>query len=232
MDQLLVALDVDSSDRAFELTDQLRDVAGGFKIGSRLFCTEGPQLVRDLVSSGHRIFLDLKYHDIPTTVATAVRAASELGVWMVTVHASGGHDMLVAAKEAAARVEGGPKVVAVTVLTSFDDRNLHSVGVSRSVRQQVESLAQLSKSAGIDGVVASPLEIKLIRKVCGDEFIVVTPGIRNPTIDKLNDQKRTMDATSAIQAGASYLVVGRPITAAVDPLNAALDIRQQISRHG
>jgi orotidine-5'-phosphate decarboxylase len=232
MDQLLVALDVDSSDRAFELTDQLRDVAGGFKIGSRLFCTEGPQLVRDLVSSGHRIFLDLKYHDIPTTVATAVRAASELGVWMVTVHASGGHDMLVAAKEAAARVEGGPKVVAVTVLTSFDDRNLHSLGVSRSVRQQVESLAQLSKSAGIDGVVASPLEIELIRKVCGDEFIVVTPGIRNPTTDKLNDQKRTMDATSAIQAGASYLVVGRPITAAVDPLNAALDIRQQISRHG
>ena len=130
MDQLLVALDVDSSDRAFELTDQLRDVAGGFKIGSRLFCTEGPQLVRDLVSSGHRIFLDLKYHDIPTTVAAAVRAASELGVWMVTVHASGGYDMLVAAKEAAARVEGGPKIVAVTVLTSFDDRNLHSLGVS------------------------------------------------------------------------------------------------------
>lgn len=232
MDQLLVALDVDSSDRAFELTDQLRDVAGGFKIGSRLFCSEGPQLVRDLVSSGHRIFLDLKYHDIPTTVTAAVHAASDLGVWMVTVHASGGHDMLVAAKEAAARVAGGPKIVAVTVLTSFDDHNLHSLGISRTVRQQVESLAQLSKSAGIDGVVASPLEIELIRKVCGDEFIVVTPGIRNPTIDKLNDQKRTMDATSAIKAGASYLVVGRPITAAVDPLTAALDITQQISKHG
>ena len=232
MDQLLVALDVDSSDRAFELTDQLRNVAGGFKIGSRLFCAEGPQLVRDLVSSGHRIFLDLKYHDIPTTVDAAVRAASELGVWMVTVHASGGYDMLVAAKEAAARVEGGPKIVAVTVLTSFDDRNLHSLGISRSVRQQVESLAQLAKSAGIDGVVASPLEIELIRRVCGDEFIVVTPGIRNPTTDKLNDQKRTMDAAAAIQAGASYLVVGRPITQAVDPLTAALEITQQISKHG
>ena len=232
MDQLLVALDVDSSDRAFELTDQLRDVAGGFKIGSQLFCTEGTKLVRDLASSGHRIFLDLKYHDIPTTVAAAVRAASELGVWMLTVHASGGHDMLVAAKEAEARVKDGPKIVAVTVLTSFDDNNLHDLGISRSVRQQVESLAQIAKSAEIDGVVASPLEIELIKKVCGDEFIVVTPGIRNPTVDILNDQKRTMDAAAAIQAGASYLVVGRPITAAADPLAAALDITQQISKHG
>ena len=232
MDQLLVALDVDSSDRAFELTDQLRDVAGGFKIGSQLFCAEGTKLVQDLASSGHRIFLDLKYHDIPTTVAAAVRAASELGVWMLTVHASGGHDMLVAAKEAAARLKDGPKIVAVTVLTSFDDNNLHDLGISRSVRQQVESLAQLAKSAGIDGVVASPLEIELIKKICGDEFIVVTPGIRNPTVDILNDQKRTMDASAAIQAGASYLVVGRPITAAADPLAAALDITQQISKHG
>ena len=140
--------------------------------------------------------------------------------------------MLVAAKEAAARVKDGPKIVAVTVLTSFDDNNLHDLGISRSVRQQVESLAQIAKSAEIDGVVASPLEIELIKKVCGDEFIVVTPGIRNPTVDILNDQKRTMDAAAAIQAGASYLVVGRPITAAADPLAAALDITQQISEHG
>lgn len=230
MDQLLVALDVDSSARAFDLSDQLQGVAGGFKIGSRLFCAEGPPLVRHMVAQGHRVFLDLKYHDIPSTVAAAVRAAADLGAWMVTVHAAGGHDMLAAAKEAAAHVDGGPQIVAVTVLTSFDDAALHELGITRSVPQQVEALARLAQSAGVDGVVASPLEIGLIRKACGDDFVIVTPGIRNRVTDQMHDQKRTMDAAGAIDAGASYLVVGRPITAAPDPRAAADQIGRQIPR--
>jgi len=229
MEQLLVALDVDSSTQALALSDQLQGVAGGFKIGSRLFCAEGPPLVRRMVAEGHRVFLDLKYHDIPSTVAAAVRVAADLGVWMLTVHASGGHDMLVAAKEAAARVDGGPQIVAVTVLTSFDDAALEGLGVTRSVPQQVGALARLAQSAGVDGVVASPLEIGLIRQRCGDDFVVVTPGIRNRATDQMNDQKRTMDAIGAIGAGASYLVVGRPITAASDPRAAAAQIWRQIA---
>ena len=230
MDQLLVALDVDSSAQALDLSDQLQGVAGGFKIGSRLFCGEGPPLVRRMVTQGHRVFLDLKYHDIPSTVAAAVHAAADLGVWMLTVHATGGYDMLAAAKEAAASRVEGPQIVAVTVLTSFDDATLRGLGVSRSVPQQVGALARLAQSAGVDGVVASPLEIGLIRETCGDDFIVVTPGIRNRTTDQMHDQKRTMDAASAIEAGSSYLVVGRPITAAPDPRTAAAQIGQQIAK--
>lgn len=229
MDQLLVALDVDSSAHAITLSDQLQGVAGGFKIGSQLFCAEGPPLVRHMVDQGHRIFLDLKYHDIPSTVANAVRAAADMGVWMLTVHASGGHEMLAAAKDAAASVERGPRIVAVTVLTSLDDATLAKLGVSRSVPEQVGALARLAQSAGIDGVVASPLEIKAIREACGDDFIVVTPGIRSRGTDQMNDQKRTMDAAGAIAAGASYLVVGRPITAATDPRAAAAQIGRQIA---
>ena len=230
MDQLLVALDVDSSAQAFDLTDQLQGVAGGFKIGSHLFCAEGPPLVRRMVAQGHRVFLDLKYHDIPSTVAGAVRAAADLGVWMLTVHASGGYDMLAAAQEAARGRDRGPKIVAVTVLTSFDDATLQGLGVARSLPQQVGALARLAQSAGVDGVVASPLEIGLIREACGDDFVVVTPGIRSRTLDQMNDQKRTMDATGAIGAGASYLVVGRPITAASDPRAAATQIGEQIAQ--
>jgi orotidine-5'-phosphate decarboxylase len=230
MKQLLVALDVDSSAQAFELSDQLQGVAGGFKIGSRLFCAEGPPLVRRMVAQGYRVFLDLKYHDIPSTVAAAVRAAADLGVWMLTVHATGGYDMLTAAKEAAGSRDRGPHIVAVTVLTSFDDATLQGLGISRSVPQQVEALAQLAKSAGVDGVVASPLEIGLIREACGDDFVIVTPGIRNRTTDQMNDQKRTMDAAGAIGAGANYLVIGRPITGAPDPRKAAAQIERQITQ--
>ena len=230
MDQLLVALDVDSSTQAFELSDQLQGVTGGFKVGSRLFCAEGPSLVRRMVAEGHRVFLDLKHHDIPSAVASAVRAASDLGVWMLTVHASGGHDMLAAAKEAASGVAPGPQVVAITVLTSFDDATLEGLGVTRSVPQQVSALARLAKSAGVDGVVVSPLEIGLIREACGSDFVVVTPGIRNRVTDQMHDQKRTMDAAGAIDAGASYLVVGRPITGATDPRAAATEIGRQIAK--
>jgi len=231
MDQLLVALDVDTSERAFELSEQLDDVTGGFKIGSRLFTREGPSVVRGLVERGHRVFLDLKYHDIPNTVAEAVRAATELGVWMITVHAAGGHDMLAAAAEAASHGTVAPRIVAVTVLTSFDDAALDQVGVRRPVPSQVEALATLAQDAGVDGVVASPLEIGLVRARCGSDFTVVTPGIRDQKADATpDDQVRTMNAAEAIRAGASYLVVGRPIIAASDPRAAAVRIRGQIEQ--
>ncbi len=228
MDQLLVALDVDSSARAQELSDQLRGVAGGFKIGSRLFTAEGPSLVRQLVDEGDRVFLDLKYHDIPSTVASAVRAAADMGVWMLTVHASGGQDMMAAAKDAAHGTGSDPIIVAVTVLTSIDDSALADLGVAGPVPRQVEALAALARKSGIDGVVASPLEIGLIRASCGKDFTIVTPGIRNPGTDPLNDQSRTMDAASAVRAGASYLVVGRPIIAAPDPRAAAVQLARQV----
>jgi len=228
MDQLLVALDVDTSGRAQELSDQLRGVAGGFKIGSRLFTAEGPSLVRQLVDKGDRVFLDLKYHDIPSTVASAVRAAADMGVWMLTVHASGGRDMMAAAKEAAHGTGSGPIIVAVTVLTSIDDSALADLGVAGPVPRQVEALAALAQKSGVDGIVASPLEIGLVRASCGKDFTIVTPGIRNPGTDPLNDQSRTMDAASAVKAGASYLVVGRPIIAAPDPLAAAVQIAKQV----
>jgi len=230
MDQLLIALDVDSSSRALELSDRLQSVAGGFKIGSQLFTAHGPSFIRQMSDRGHLILLDLKYHDIPNTVAGAVRAAADMGVWMVTVHASGGHEMMAAAKEAAARDPGGPLIVAVTVLTSFDESALAGLGISRSVPEQVVALASQAQDAGVDGVVASPLEIALIRARCGPEFIIVTPGIRNLETDAINDQARTMDAAGALRAGADYLVVGRPIIAADDPLAAAVQITEGIGQ--
>ena len=231
MDQLLIALDVDSADRAFELSDQLHDVVGGFKIGSQLFTAEGPTIVRRMVEQGHRIFLDLKYHDIPNTVAGAVRAAADLGVWMLTVHAGGGHDMLAAAQKASSECPTGPLIVAVTVLTSFDEETLQGIGVARPVQAKVEGLAQSAQDAGVHGVVASPLEIETIRARCGGAFTIVTPGIRSrpAATSRTDDQARTMSAADALRAGASYLVVGRPIIAANDPRGAALQLRQQVS---
>ena len=230
MDQLLIALDVDSAARAMALTDQLRDVAGGFKIGSRLFTAEGPGIVRRVAERGVKVFLDLKLHDIPGTVAGAVRTAADLGVWMLTVHAAGGTDMLRAAKEAAGG-DTGPRIVGVTVLTSFDETALHELGVARGIAAQVEALAGLAQDAGIDGVVASPWEIAPIRARCGRAFTVVTPGIRNPSDDgPVDDQRRTRSAGDAMRAGADYLVVGRPIIAALDPQAAAVEIAQQIGQ--
>ena len=236
MDQLLIALDVDSADEAIELSDQLRDLAGGFKIGSRLFTAEGPKIVRELVGRGDRVFLDLKYHDIPTTVAKAVRAAADLGVWMLTVHASGGLDMLRAAKEAAEAPglsSSAPSIVAVTVLTSLDGKALKQLGVSRSLKEQVEALAELALESKIDGVVASPLEIEGIRARCGPTFTIVTPGIRTPSpqAGKSDDQTRTLSAAGAVRAGASYLVIGRPIYAAPDPRAAAQKICRTLTAH-
>ena len=229
-DQLLVALDVDTRERALELANLLRGTAGGFKIGSRLFTSEGPSLVAALADRGDRVFLDLKYHDIPTVVAESIRAAARLGTWMLTVHAVGGHAMLHAAADAARQSERRPLVVGVTVLTSLDGVELARIGVNRALADQVEALADLASGAGLDGVVASPLEVARLRAHLGPTPTIVTPGIR-PDPNGGDDQVRTLSAGGAVAAGASYIVVGRPIIASADPLASAQAIVRELAAH-
>ena len=235
MNRILVALDVDSAAKAIALADALRGSVGGFKIGKQLFTAEGPSMVRTLADRGDRVFLDLKFHDIPNTVAGAVASAVSTGAWMVNVHASGGRRMMQAAVESAKATSerlGKPRplVIAVTVLTSLEEQQLLEVGVDRPIIDQVVALARLAQEAGLDGVVASPQEIEAIRAACGAEFQIVTPGIRDPqktpntrnaAAGGADDQARTLTAAEAIARGASYLVIGRPITAAADPKAAA-----------
>lgn len=234
-DRLLVALDVDNADRALALADQVRGVAGGLKVGSRLFTMAGPDLVRRLVESGARVFLDLKFHDIPNTVAQAVDAAVRTGAWMINVHASGGSAMMQAAARAAAEAataagRPAPLVIAVTVLTSMDEEALKQTGVTRPLLDQVLGLARMAHAAGMQGVVASPHETAAIRQACGPDFAIVTPGIRGASAgQEKNDQARTMGPAEAVKAGATYIVVGRPIIAAPDPKAAALAIVEELS---
>ena len=232
MNPILVALDMDTADAALDMASKVRGHVGGLKVGSHLFTAEGPSLVRALVERGDRVFLDLKFHDIPNTVAGAVGAAASLGVWMLTVHASGGLTMMQAARQAADRAQDRsghrPLVVAVTVLTSFDQAMLESSGVGRPIADHVEHLAALTQQAGLDGVVASPHEIDAIRARCGPDFVIVTPGIRTGPPAAGDDQVRTRTARDAMEAGASYLVIGRPILRAPDPAAAAREIARSL----
>jgi orotidine-5'-phosphate decarboxylase len=231
---ILVALDVPTAAEALGVADSLRGAVGGYKIGSQLFTAAGPDIVRTFVERGDPVFLDLKFHDIPNTVAGAVSSATELGVWMVNVHASGGASMLAAARRAADETAArtgrkAPLVIAVTVLTSMDAATLADVGVSSGPLDQVLRLATLAQKAGLDGVVASPQEIAAIRSACGPEFAIVTPGIRGGSATSgPDDQQRTSTPAGAVAAGSSYLVIGRPITAASDPRAAALAILDEV----
>jgi orotidine-5'-phosphate decarboxylase len=233
MNRILVALDVESAHKATALADALRGTVGGVKIGKQLFTAEGPAVVRALAERGDRVFLDLKFHDIPNTVAGAVAAAVTTGAWMVNVHASGGRKMMEAAADAAGNAatrlgRERPLVIGVTVLTSLDQAELRETGVTAPLLDHVVHLAALAQQSGLDGVVASPHEIVAIRRACGPDFLIVTPGIRprrNPPAS--DDQARTMGPAEAIEAGASFLVVGRPITEAPDPRAAAQDIAGQ-----
>jgi orotidine-5'-phosphate decarboxylase len=216
-ERLIVALDVPHADAARKVVDRIGDAAGVYKVGLQLFTAEGPRLVEELVGSGRKIFLDLKLHDIPNTVSQAVKSAVGLGVSMLTVHAAGGGDVLRAAVEAADR---RLTLLAVTVLTSFSDDDVREVGVPATVADQVLRLAALAQKNGCPGVVTSPRETAMVRKSLGANLVIVNPGVR-PEGSGKDDQERTATPADAILAGASYIVVGRPITKANDPAKAA-----------
>jgi orotidine-5'-phosphate decarboxylase len=225
---LIVALDVSSAAAAEKIVAAVGDFALTYKVGMQLFTAEGPSVVRDLVASGRRVFLDLKYHDIPTTVGSAVREAANLGVGMLTVHAGGGGKMLRAAVEAARSVNPALMILGVTVLTSMDDQDLDRVGVKGQVVEQVLRLARLAIANGCQGVVASALEAAALRAELGSHFLIVTPGVRPAGKDHA-DQSRVVTPSEAIAAGATYIVVGRPITAAASPGDEARAILEQMS---
>jgi orotidine-5'-phosphate decarboxylase len=225
-ERLIVALDVSTAAAAQKLVAAVGDSALTYKVGMQLYTAEGPQIVRDLVHSGRRVFLDLKYHDIPNTVNSAVSEAAKLGVSMLTVHASGGAKMLRAAADAA-KARPGLMVLAVTVLTSMDQSDLETVGVTGTVEEAVVRLARVALGSGCQGIVASAREAAKLRSELGDGFAVVTPGVR-PAGGEVGDQKRVVTPAEAIAAGASHIVVGRPITDAADPAAAARAIVGQM----
>jgi orotidine-5'-phosphate decarboxylase len=226
-DRLIVALDVPGATQARRIVQSVGEAATTYKIGKQLFTAEGPGIVRDLVSSGRKVFLDLKFHDIPNTVGAAVAQAGELGVSMLTVHASGGGRMLRTAAEAAAQSPSKPTVLAVTVLTSLSDDDLSEIGVAGNVMTQVLRLASLARNAGCGGVVASAREARELRRELGQEFTIVTPGVR-PAGAAFGDQARVVTPAEALAAGATYLVVGRPILEANNPSAAAKNILREI----
>lgn len=215
--RLIIALDFPTAEQALAFVKPLDPQQCKLKVGFELFVAAGPDFVRALVQQGFAVFLDLKFHDIPNTVASACKAAAQLGVWMINVHASGGAKMMQAAQQALQGFENPPKLIAVTVLTSMDKAQLSGTGVNADPDQQVLHLARLAADSGLDGVVCSAQEAGLLRKALGDDFLLVTPGIRPEGSDQ-GDQSRVMTPAQARDAGVSYVVVGRPITQAADPL--------------
>jgi orotidine-5'-phosphate decarboxylase len=232
---IVVALDVDSAEQALSLVERLRGAVGMFKVGKQLFTAEGPEIVRKIIAMGERVFLDLKFHDIPNTVAMAGVEATRLGVSVFNVHAMGGSKMMRAVAEAVTETAeretmARPLILGVTVLTSHTQDSLKEIGIERSVEEEVVSLARLCEASGIHGVVASPLEIAPIRSAIKKSgFVILTPGVR-PAGAALNDQSRVMTPAEAIRAGANFLVIGRPITAANDPVAAAWKILEEIKQ--
>lgn len=217
--KILVALDFDQLSDCLSLVDQLDPKLCRLKVGKEMFTHFGPQLVESLQSKGFDVFLDLKFHDIPNTVAKALKASANLGVWMVNVHASGGQRMLEAAAEAIKSGSHQPKLIAVTVLTSLAQEELPAIGIGTSAEQQVLNLAGLANNAGLDGVVCSAHEVAKIKQACSSDFLCVTPGIR-PAFAAQGDQRRVMTPAKALEQGSDYLVIGRPITQSDDPLKA------------
>ena len=224
--KIFVALDVENKEKALEIVNDLRGLGACFKIGKQLFTSTGPELVREIVAMGEDVFLDLKYHDIPNTVAKAGAAAAQLGVKIFNVHASGGRKMMEAIREEMDKLANPPLVLAVTILTSLGEEDIREVGFDRTIPEQIAKLAKLAKDSGMDGVVASPLEIELIRETCGKDFKILTPGIR-PAFAAVNDQKRIATPAEALRKGADFLVIGRPITAAENRRDAFLKILEE-----
>lgn len=226
--RVIVALDYPDAGQALALAGRLDPGQCRLKVGKELFVRAGPALVERLAAAGFQVFLDLKFHDIPNTVAQACRAAADLGVWMVNVHASGGLRMMQAAREAVEKSAKPPRLIAVTVLTSMSGEDLRQIGLDVEPAAQVERLARLTAEAGLDGVVCSAQEAELLRAAIGPDFLLVTPGIR-PAGSAVGDQSRILTPARAVAAGADYLVVGRPITQAADPVAALLAINAEIA---
>ncbi len=225
--KIIVALDFANAASALNLVNQLNPHLCKLKVGKELFTAAGPQLVEQLIAKNFQVFLDLKFHDIPSTVAKACEAASNLGVWMLNVHASGGKSMMQAALEGVNKSHYSPYLIAVTVLTSMNQENLNEIGVNRSIEDQVLNLANLAKIAGLHGVVCSAKEAELLKQNLPQDFLLVTPGIR-PAIAQKDDQTRVLTPAQALAAGASYLVIGRTITQAKDPISTLIAIHSEI----
>jgi len=235
-ERLVLALDVDDFKKAEELVGKLSDYVGVFKIGNQLFTAEGTEVVNMINEREGKVFLDLKFHDIPNTVARAAEVATKLGVYIFNVHTSGGYEMMKAAAEASKKISSAlglrkPLILGVTLLTSINQEILEKdLGIKRRLEEQVVHLAKLAKEAGLDGVVASSREIKEIRKACGEDFIILTPGIR-PAGKSSDDQKRIMTPGEAIKLGADFLVIGRPIRNASNPVEAAKEILKEMEEN-
>lgn len=232
-ERLVLALDVNNFKKAEELVDKLTDYVGVFKIGNQLFTAEGTKVIKMVQEKGGKVFLDLKFHDIPNTVARAAEVVSKLGVYIFDIHTSGGYEMMKAAVEASKKLSfalgiSKPLILGVTLLTSINQEILEKeIGIKKSLEEQVVHLAKLAKAAGLDGVVASPWEIKALRAACGEGFVILTPGIRLAGKSD-DDQKRTMTPQEAIKLGADFIVIGRPITNATNPVKASQEILKEM----